>query len=405
MHSVATIGRREWLRPAAAMFVVAWGANMFAPLLDVYRHELSAVQVTGLFGAYVLGLIPAVILVAPLSDRWGRRGVLRPVLVLSGIASVVLLAAGNSFSELLIGRVLVGVAAGAAFGPGTTWVKELSDRGGSAGSGARRAAIALTGGFAAGPLISAVLAQWVPLPEAVPYLMHIALVILVIVYVWRAPETAGRTSAAGARAPQVRVPSRSGDALRSRVFVAAVLPTAPWVFAAATAALATLPGQVAVGDYTEITGGITAAVALGTGILVQPWARRLASRSQRSPFQYGVAALVVGMLLGAATALTHDVVLLAPAAIFLGGAYGLLLVSGLSTVERIADPTALATLTGIYYSVTYLGFAFPLLDSIFTPHIGSPAVFVVAAALGAATFIGLALAWPARSGAPASVTR
>jgi hypothetical protein len=50
-------------------------------------------------------------------------------------------------------------------------------------------------------------------------------------------------------------------------------------------------------------------------------------------------------------------------------------------------------LTGIFYSVTYVGFAFPLLDSVFAPVISGPAVFLVAAAIGAAAFGGVAVAW------------
>jgi MFS family permease len=372
------------------MFVVGYGANMFATLLDVYRGALSAVDVNGLFGAYALGLIPALILVAPLSDRFGRRGVVRAALLLSAAGSLVLLLAGESFVGLLIGRIVVGVAAGATFSPGTAWVKELSDRVGRGASGARRAAVALTAGFAGGPLLSGVLSQWAPLPEALPYLVHLALVVVAVVCVWRAPETVQGGATRQRAASDVRT------ALRSRVFLWAILPTAPWVFGAASASLAALPGQIDVGAFTEIASGLTAAVTLGTGILVQTWARRLAERSPRAPFQAGVIALVAGMLLGAATALTHSAFLLAPAAICLGAAYGFLLVSGLNAVDALAHPDDLATLTGIFYSVTYVGFAFPLLDSVFAPLITGPAVFVIAAALGAAALVGIAAAWPRR---------
>ena len=44
-----------------------------------------------------------------------------------------------------------------------------------AGTVARRAAVAMTTGFAVGPLVAGVLAQWAPQPAVVPYLPHIAL--------------------------------------------------------------------------------------------------------------------------------------------------------------------------------------------------------------------------------------
>jgi len=378
------------------MFVVGWGANMFAPLLGEYRTALTSVDVTGLFGAYVLGLMPALLIAAPLSNRWGRRAVLRPVLVLSAIGSLVLLFAGDSFFGLLAGRILVGIAAGGAFTPGTTWVKELSDRAGASAAGARRAAVALTGGFATGPLLTGLLAQWAPLPEVIPYLIQIALVVVVFVFIRRAPETvevAGMPDAPAGASGSAVPSNRLGALLRSRVFLAAILPTAPWVFGAATASLAALPSHVDVGPFGELVSGLVAAVTLGTGILVQPWAGRLALRSRRAGFQWGLAALVAGMLLGALTAATHSVLAFAPAAVLLGAAYGLLIVSGLRTIDELASAHELAALTGVFYCVTYVGFAFPLLDSVFDPVISAPGVFLIAAALGAAAFLGVASAW------------
>ena len=39
--------------------------------------------------------------------------------------------------------------------------------------------------------------------------------------------------------------------------------------------------------------------------------------------------------------------------------YGLALFSGLNEVQRIAGPRDLAGLTGVFYCLTYIGFAFP----------------------------------------------
>lgn len=381
---------RTWLRPAVAIFIVAWGANMFVPMLDVYRGALTTVDVNGLFGAYALGLIPALLVVAPISDRWGRRAVLRPVVLLSAVGSALLMLAGDSFLGLLIGRIVVGVAAGAAFGPGTAWIKELSAREGRETAGARRAAIALTAGFAVGPLVSGIITQWLPLPERLPYLLQIVLALAVAAYVWTTPETVEPRAAPDAH------PNGLGRTLSSSIFLAAILPTAPWVFGTAAASLAALPAQVELHGFDEVASGLVALVTLGTGILIQPWARSLRQRSQPAPFRVGIAAAVLGLLIGAATVLTHSPVLLAAAAISLGAAYGLLLVSGLAVVEELAPPGALAALTGVFYSVTYVGFAFPLLDSLLAPLVTGPGFFLIAAAVAASALIGLATAWRPR---------
>ena len=65
-----------------------------------------------------------------------------------------------------------GLASGAAFGPGTTWIKELSED----GAGARRAAGALSAGFGGGPLVAGAMAQWLPAPAVVPYVAHLVVV-------------------------------------------------------------------------------------------------------------------------------------------------------------------------------------------------------------------------------------
>src|ERR1044072_4088216 len=119
---------RGWVRVALALFGVAWGANQFASLLLVYRDEehLSGPVVTALFGAYAIGLITALLVGAAFSDRLGRQRVMPPVVVVSVFASVLLLVAGDHVWALTAGRALAGIASGAAFGPGSAWVKELS---------------------------------------------------------------------------------------------------------------------------------------------------------------------------------------------------------------------------------------------------------------------------------------
>ena len=45
----------------------------------------------------------------------------------------------------------------------------------------------------------------------------------------------------------------------------------------------------------------------------------------------------------------------------LGGGYGVCLVGGLLEVQRIAGPDELAGLNAVFYALTYVGFALPIL--------------------------------------------
>lgn len=74
-----------WLRVALALFTIAFGANVFAPMLPVYKqlNGLSESNLTLIFALYVAGLVPALLIGGPLSDRIGRRALIRPALLCS----------------------------------------------------------------------------------------------------------------------------------------------------------------------------------------------------------------------------------------------------------------------------------------------------------------------------------
>lgn len=360
-----------WLRVSAALFAVGWGANQFAAMLLVYRNEegASSEVVTALFGAYALGLIPALLIVAPISDRIGRRWVMRPVLVLSVVATVVLLVGGNNVSVLLLGRLAAGVASGAAFAPGTAWVKELcGDR--PPGTGARRATLALSAGFGSGPLVAGGIAQWLPHPTVLPYLPHLVLMIGVIAIAWNAPEpVVVRSTDESLRRSDV------WQALRSRQFLLGIAVTAPWVFGAASISFATVPSFVEIGFAPIAVTGALTGLTLWTGVAVQPLGRRL--RDPRVVILTGLAAAAAGLAVGALLAATNTAWLVLPAAVLFGAAYGLILVGGLTTVESLAHPDDLGTLNAVFYSLTYVGFAAPLLSTLALNTLSAGALMLV----------------------------
>src|SRR3954468_6814718 len=144
-------GPAPWVRVAIAVGAVAWGANQFVPLLLVYRDALgiSSATAEATFGLYAFGLVPGLLLGGPFSDRHGRRVVLVAALVASVLASGLLLVGGQGVMWVFAGRLVAGIASGTAFSAGAAWLKELSPD----GTGARRATVAMTAGFAASPLV------------------------------------------------------------------------------------------------------------------------------------------------------------------------------------------------------------------------------------------------------------
>src|SRR4029077_4753248 len=136
-----------------------------------------------MFGFYALGLIPGLLIAGPLSDARGRRPVVLASAVLSLAGTLSLVIAGDTLALLFAGRFLIGIGSGAAFGAGTAWLRELSlpPYGDATDHGAsRRGAVAMTFGFAAGPLMAGLLAQWAGDPRVVPYLPHLVLMLAVL---------------------------------------------------------------------------------------------------------------------------------------------------------------------------------------------------------------------------------
>lgn len=356
------IGPRDWRAAAFAMFAVGWGANQFAPMLLVYtaRSGLTQTTVTAMFGVYAMGLIPTLLLAGSWSDRRGRRSVMRPVLVLSFLATVVMVLGAVHPWWLYPGRLLAGIASGAAFGAGSAWVRELS-LDAAPGSGARRAAVALSGGFGSGALVAGVLAQFLPAPVVSPYLAHLTITAVALAWAWNAPDP---YVPAGGRTAVPLVP----DSARRRRFLLGVAPWAPWVFGCATISFAVIPAHsgAATGRWPVAFAGVVAGVTLLTGVAVQPAARRLATatapwRVPVSGLAAGVLGLCGGAVVSAGDGLTFAPLLVLPVAVVLGAAYGTLLVGGLVEVELQSGRHDHARLVAVYYALTYLGFAAPYL--------------------------------------------
>jgi predicted MFS family arabinose efflux permease len=360
--------RYDWLRVGVAVAAVGWGANQFAPMLLVYRARmgLSDATLQATFGFYALGLIPGLLLFGRLSDRLGRRRIVLGALLASMAASAVLIIGGQASWLLFVGRFVAGLASGAAFSSGTAWIKELSPSGGP-----RRVTVTMTAGFAAGPLVAGLLAQWAPWPTAVPYLPHIVLLAIAIPLVAAVPDfSTGRAA------------RLSLADLRSRRFLFVVLPLAPWVFGSAAIAIAYLPGLVT--NSLAFTAVVTMLTAVA-GIVVQPLARRIGSTGLIAG---ALGVVAVGIVVAALAADRDSAVLVVIAVLVLGAGYGLCQICGLQEITRLAPPGALAGVTAIYQAVSYLGFALPFVLAALARYFSATQLLLVVAGLAVVTLVG-----------------
>ena len=342
---------------------MAWGGNHFTPLLSLYRDigHYSVLSVDLFLATYVVGLVPGLLISGPLSDRHGRKPLVAVGVVLGIVAIIILALCFRNELLMCTGRLLAGVGVGIGMAVGTSWLKELStapfDATADVAAGARRPALALTLGFGLGAGASGALAQWGPWPSTTPYLLHIALSLLALVALAAAPESVPAGQPAMSLLADLRVPL-AGHLRFRRV----VLPAAPWVFATAGVAYAVVPmledsrlGGMQLGYATLLT-----VLTLGTGALVQPFTARINKATHGRAMLVGMAAMMGGLVIAAVNAPCLSLVAGAVAAVMLGGAYGIALVSGLMEIQRIATGRDLAGLTGVYYSLSYIGFLLPM---------------------------------------------
>lgn len=338
-----------WRRAAVALFTVSAGTNVPTPLLIVYRErlDLGPDVLTALFGAYALGLVPALFLAGPASDRWGRRRLVLGGTALAGLASLLLVAAASSLPLLVTGRVVQGAVSGIVFSACGAWLTELSGPGAGPAAG-RRAAVAMTGGFSLGPLLTGFVAEYGPAPTTLPYLLHVALVAGGLAAVATLPETVP---------PRTTVPApgllaAAGD---RRVLLGVLAPMSVWVFAFPTVVVAAVPLLVRTDAPPVLLTGVLAGLTLGTGTLAAPlqrrWGRWTAARA--------CAAGVAGYLLVTVGAVTGSPAVLLASALVLGGSGGLMLAAGLTLTARLARPDRRGALTAVFYAFAYVGFGAP----------------------------------------------
>lgn len=374
-----------WKRAAFVLFAVAAGTNVPTPLLLVYQERLglSPEVLTTLFGVYAAGLVPALLVAGPLSDRLGRRRVAVPGVVLSGLASLAFAAAGDALVLLFLARFAQGVVSGIVFSVGSAWVGELSRASGE-GAGGRRAAFAMTAGFSLGPLVSGLLGQYAPAPTVLPYLLHVALVAVGLVLALRLPETVDLNSAAptGPDRPAGAPLIRPGDG----VLVLTVLaPVAVCVYAFPSTLISAVPLLVDLPYGGVAVTGVLAGVTLGAGTLVAGLQRRF--RSWTAVAGAGLGAL--GFASAAVFATTEATPWLVVAAPLLGAGGGLCLAAGLTLTGRLAAPSRLGALTSLFLACAYVGFAAPFAIAVAARATSAPVPLTAAAALAAALAVRL----------------
>lgn len=384
---------RQSFAVAFAIFVIGYGTNVSTPFLVPYRErlDLGDSQTQAIFVIYVVGILVTLLLAGQFSDHFGRRKVILPSLLLSAIASLLLIFGRDSFELLLAGRVVLGIASGAGLGVGAAWLQEVmatSGDGGTERSNGLRAAVTATlamyGGFGAGPPITAMFHAWFPAPLVLPFIVHIVFTLAAIPFVATVAETVIRPDAAHRWRPRIEL--GIPQAARHK-FMWTVLPVGIWTFGFPSVSFALFP--VLVNDAVSISqvfvAAITGVCTAWGGLLSRPLMKRV---DPLRALGLGMTVGTFGYLLGVTAVVSGVWLLVWPAAVSLGGASGIITAASLSLVAEMTEPETRGSLTSTFYFIAYVGMTMPLLITFAGRVIGqveTVGVLAVAAAVIAAT--------------------
>ncbi len=338
---------------AVALAVTAFGAGLPTPLYPIYEREfhLSAVVLAAIFGAYALGVLATMLLVAPLSDVLGRKPVLYLGMALT-VASGFAFLTASGIATLALARAISGLAVGATTSTATAAMASLEPRR-DQHHVARVSVAANFGAVASGIVASGLLAEYAPWPTRLPFTALLAAGLLGVAAVARTPETVphgGQT--VGVRRQHVRVPAQ----IRLPFWVAAGALAGCYSIYGFFAALAPsflrdvleVRSTVAEAGVVATLFGLAAIAQLGLGQL-----------RDRRALLLGLPLMLAALALFVLSTGITSLPLLVAAAALLGVGVGCVYMGSVTLVDRVAPAALRGEVLSAFFVVGYLSLAIP----------------------------------------------
>lgn len=347
---------------AFALCLITFAVNLQAPLYTAYA-ELSGKGVAATavaFSAYVVGVIPVLLLLGGLADKVGRRPLIIVALSLSMLATLLMLLA-PTLETLGLARLLLGVGTAMASATGTAYMSELMHNGNS-GRAANWVTASTSLGFGLGAALTSLFLLRGPTLAPDSFYVHLLLAGLALIAVWRLPDQRRDTHGAWLRLP---------------CYPAGSLPYGLAIllaWACVGLVIALLPSILKQHGLANWSGFSTFCV-ISCGLLFQPLARRM------EPAKATLLGLIVlpcsyALLAWGADSGQLIAVLLGTVAAS-SACYGFVYLGGLSAVNTLADVEKTRASAG-FFLLAYLGFSLPVIfTGLLVDHLGSRAALMI----------------------------
>ena len=370
------------------------GSSAPTPLYPVYQAmwHFSSATLTLVFASYVLVLLGALLVFGRLSDHVGRK----PVIVLATLMQVgamALFATADGVFALFAGRIVQGLATGAAIGAiGAAMLDIDRDRGTVAN------AVAPALGTALGGFVSGLLAHYLPAPTLLVYEVLTALYLLQAIAILLLPEPGrARPGVWTSLRPQLAVPASVRPALRAAVPVL----VAGWAMAGFYASLGPALVHRVFGFDASLGGGIALfllAGSAGVSVLL------LQALAPERMVRLGAQALSIGASIVLWALVQRSLVGFVLGAIVAGVGFGTGFQGGVRTVLANATPAQRAGVLSVLFVVAYVAMGLPaVIAGWTTARTGN--LSAVAYGFGAAVLALALLAWRVAATASSNANR
>lgn len=386
---------------ALALMSALLNSSAPTPLYPLYQQQLAltSVSLTLIYGAYAAGVLISLFAVGNLA---GKVKDLRSMIVsalLVVLLGALLFALADSFSLLLMARLLAGVGTGALTGAANIALVRF----GPADGGKQAALIAtlsFTAGLALGPIFSGIALQTGFHTTSMPFVIIMVVATMAalgIMLSWPArvvvkasvslAEEAGageNTLAAGLRATG------------SRFLVCAGALFICWALAASILAIGPNVAETLLGMQNRSSFGYVIAVYLLIAGASQILSRQI---NARHSLMFGCLAQALAVVVFAEAIQIHSLGLAAAGMVIAGYAYGAIFVGSATLVNLISPKASHARLISLFYVIAYVANWVPILLGSIIDHASLQLAVNLLFLVSAMVCVGLGI-WVTRVGFP-----
>jgi MFS family permease len=355
-NATQVIDKNSYLSRSATFYLLASITVSFlaassapTPLYALYQAQwdFSPITTTFIFGIYAIAVLLALLLAGRLSDHLGRRPVLIAAMAVQ-TATMVLFATAGGVGDLVLARIIQGLATGVALSAVGAGMIDLNKERGATANAVTPALGTATGGMLAGLLV-----QYLPAPT------HLVYAVLCVIFVVQgigvalmADTIAPAPGALGSLKPQFHLPA----ATRGPLLAALPVLVATWALGGFYASLGPMLVRGMLGVGSALLGALALSVLAASGSIA---VLALRHREPRTMMIFGASMLAAGVGVTLCSLSQHAIALFFAGTCIAGIGFGTGFQGAVRSIVPFAAPRERAGVLSIVFIVAYLSMGLP----------------------------------------------